>query len=173
MVARTWTTLVALLLATALLAGCTNKDDAGDGGDDGNGTGNGGGNGGAGNGTATPEDFNLTDSGSINGPFAQTWDLVVENVGFTRATVHFALTGAQAGAPPTARVNLVLRDPDGAAVMSSTLGLGGSGNAVDWTLTPAELPVAGTYTLAAVADSATPLPSAGLANYELAVLVTY
>lgn len=164
--------LLAIALVFVLFAGCTNKDGDADPGADNNGT-TGGGGGGAGNDLTTPSDFNLSDSGQIAGPFSQSWPIEVENVAFRSATVHFALSGAQAGAPPTARVNLALTDPDGAVVMSATIGLGGSGDSVDWTLTAAELATAGTYTLAAVADDSSPLPSAGLASWEMAVLVTY
>lgn len=170
MAARTWTILACALLATSLVAGCTNKDDPAD--DGTNETGGNGGTGGPPANASTPTDFNLTDSGAISGPFSQTWAIEVENVAFSSAMIHFALSGVQGGAPPTARVNLALTDPEGAEVMSATLGLGGAAS-VDWTLTAAELPVPGTYTLAAVADATTPLPSAGLANYELAATITY
>lgn len=171
--------LLVLLVATALVAGCTkpgadDPDDGTNGTPGGNG-GTGGTGGSGGSGTATPEDFNLTDSGSIQGPFSRSWDIEVENVGFTNAMIHFTLTGVQAGAPPTARVNLVLADPDGATVLSGVAGVGGDGDAIEWTLTPAELPMAGTYVLTATAGSDTPapVPSVGLANFDLLAMVEY
>ncbi|HUR68883.1 MAG TPA: hypothetical protein VM370_06520 [Candidatus Thermoplasmatota archaeon] len=168
MVRRSWVLFATLLLATALVSGCTKKgEDATPTPTTPTGSG--------GNGTASANisDFNITESGPIVGPFSQSWSIEVENVAFTSAMIHFALTGAQAGAPPTAHVNLQLIDPDGNEVISDTLGLGGSGNAVDWSFTSADLPAPGTYTLQAVAGSQAPLPSVGLANYELSAMVMY
>lgn len=166
--------LLVLLLSMALLAGCTNKGDDGAPGDNNTpGSGGTGGTGGPGAGTADVQDFNLTDSGAIQGPFTKQWDVEVANVGFTNAMVHFALTGAQAGAPPTARVNLVLLDPEGGVVKSAVAGLGGSGDTIEWTFTAADLSTAGTYTLQATAGDQAPLPSVGIANYDLMVMVEY
>lgn len=164
--------LVGLLLAiAAAMAGCTDKDDgATDGTDDTGGTGGTGGNRTT---PATPEPFVLEDSGAIAGPFSKAWGIEVENVAFTSAMIHFALSGAQAGAPPTARVNLELQDPEGAIIKSAVLGLGGEGDMVEWTLTPVDLPAAGTYSLVATSGGDAPLPSVGIANYELAASVTY
>lgn len=167
---RTWTILTALLLASAALAGCTSKDDGDDGAADGS-TPDAGGSG-PGNGTATVEDFLLEDAGMIQGPFQESWDVVVENVAFRSALVEFALQGVQAGAPPAARVQLVLSDPDGAPVKTATLGIGGEGDSVSWTLTNAEIQAAGTYTLQATAQQG-PVPSGGVAQYTLHAVVDY
>jgi hypothetical protein len=165
---RTWA-LAAILLLASVLAGCTNADDGAGDGTPTPGPGNGGGDGA----TAPPADFLIEDAGAITGPFDETWDVVVANVAYDSASIHFELAGLQAGAPPTARVNLELADPDGSVVKSATLGVGGSGNAVTWELTPADTPTAGTYTLRAVAGSDAPLPSAGFATWALHAQVTY
>lgn len=177
--ARRWILLATLVLAAALVAGCTNKGTPTPVGNDTNTTPGvtptkpGGGT--TINGTK-PADTNVTDSGAISGPFSKTWDIAVPNVGFKSAEIQFTLTGAQAGAPVTARVNLQLTDKDGKVVKSDTVGLGGSGDSVDWKLTVAELPAAGTYTLAAVAGAGpapAPVPSVGVANYALTAMVMY
>lgn len=172
MAVRTWALLATFLLAFAALAGCTKSDE----GDDGapmptNPTdGSGGSDGGS---AAAPEDFLLEDGGDIQGPFSQSWSIEVENVAYSMAMIHFELAGLEAGAPPTARVNLQLADPDGNVVKGAVLGLGGEGNAASWELTPAETPVPGTYVLSAVSGSDAPLPSLGLASYTLHAEVTY
>lgn len=171
MAARAWALVATLLFASAALAGCT-KPDAGDdgapttptlptGGSDGGGTG------------ATPEDFLLDDGGTIQGPFSQSWNIEISNVAYSMAMVHFELAGLEAGAPPTARVNLQLADPDGNVVKSAIVGVGGDGNAASWDLTPAETPVPGTYVLSAVAGSDAPVPSLGLATWSLHAEVMY
>ena len=171
MPARTWALLGTLLVAT-LAAGCTKGgDDPGSGGTptpaDGGTTPTPGGN------ATTPDDFTLEDSGAFQGPFQQTWDIPVENVAYTAATIQFELAGVQAGAPPTARVNLQLADPEGNIVKSTTLGVGGSGNSAAWDLTPADTPTPGTYTLSAVSGSDLPLPSGGVATWTLLAQITY
>lgn len=171
MAARAWALVATLLLASAALAGCTKPDAVEDdtpttptiptGGSGGESPG------------ATPEDFLLDDGGTIQGPFSQSWNVEIANVAYSMALVHFELAGLEAGAPPTARVNLQLADPDGNVVKSGVVGVGGDGNAASWDLTPAETPVPGTYVLSAVAGSDLPVPSLGLATWTLHAEVMY
>lgn len=114
------------------------------------------------------------DDGDIRGAFDKSWDIEAPRVGARGLTVLFNLTGVEAGAPPTATVTLRLVDPDGAPVRTATLGVGGDGNALAWTLQGTEM-MAGTYTLTAQAPAPGPgsLPSAGLAQYDLYAYAEY
>lgn len=183
MTLRTWT-LAALLLTTALAAGCTSTDD------------------GAapapspsnpGAGSAAPSPSNpgsgantppiaqprpspvpVTDSGDIQGAFDRAWEIRVPQVGARGMTIDFALAGIEAGAPPTARVELRLLDPNGAEVKRGVAGVGGDGDVVSWKLTGAEVATPGAYVLTAQASpEAGALPSAGLAKYQLYALAEY
>lgn len=178
--------LVALALPAALLAGCTSNDDGGDAG-----TPPPAGSGGdadapgasrPGNGAANPPHAAhaepVEDAGDIAGPFEKTWNLDVASVAFREARVDFALAGAQAGAPPTARVQLSLLDPNGAVVKTESVGLGAPADSLSWTLRAADLPAPGTYVLQATATPSADagpgaLPSAGLAKYTLHAEVMY
>lgn len=183
---RRWSIVAALMLAFAVLAaGCVKKDDPGDGattststpptGTTGgttpptsNGTTSGGGN--------TPPPTVVADKGTFQGEFKKDWPIAVAAVSPKATTITFNLTGVQAGAPPTARVVLQFLDPEGKAIKSATLGLGGSGNNVAWTFGPADVALAGEYKVRATADATVPgpgLPSGGAANYELNALVEY
>lgn len=125
----------------------------------------------------------VEDAGAIQGPFDKTWAIDVPRVGATGMSLVFSLAGVEAGAPVTARVNLVLADPDGAPIKTAVVGLGGEADSVSWMLTPSEVARAGTYSLQATAGDPTggqapaPLPvgvpSGGLANFGLYAQVEY
>lgn len=117
----------------------------------------------------------VADKGAIQGPFAKKWTLTLPQVGVREMNVDFKLTGAQAGAPPTARLVLKLVGPEGEVLKSATVGLGGSANQVAWALSGADVPMAGDYVLEATSESAQghALPSGGLGNYELAMGAQY
>lgn len=178
--------LVASLVVLAALAGCV-KDDATPPADGGTtpvtstptpttpGTGGGGGSGGN---VQNPPP--VTDKGSIQGPFDKSWTVPVPAVSPKAVTVVFNLTGVQAGAPPTASVFLAFKDPDGKTIKSAALGVGGSGNSVNWGFTAADILLTGDYKLVASANptpggapAPTPLPSGGLANYDMSATVEY
>lgn len=117
----------------------------------------------------------VTASGQIAGPFEEEWAIPVPAVSPRAMTIQFNLTGAQPGAPVTASVFLVLKDPQGATVKSANLGLGGSGDKVDWAFSAADVTATGDYKLQATArsDLPQPVPSGGVANYQLTATVTY
>lgn len=181
---RRWSILALLLAAAVLTAGCT-KGDGGDGGQATTST--------PPTGTTTttpttptgnatppprPSPAPVTDSGPIQGQFEKSWTLTVSQVSPRAVTVLFNLTGAQAGAPPTARVHLQFIGPDGAVVTSANIGLGEAGNAVGWTFGPADVPATGDYVVRATASpSPAPggpgLPSGGVGNYQFFGLVEY
>lgn len=119
----------------------------------------------------------VTAKGAIQGPFDMTWKINVPQVSPKDLIVNFNLTGAQPGAPPTASVYLVLSGPDSKAIKTATIGLGGSGDKVAWTL-GSEAAAIGDYTLKATTQPApgpapTGLPSGGVANYDLFMGVDY
>lgn len=117
----------------------------------------------------------LQDAGDVAGPFEKAWNLEVASVAFREAHVEFSLAGAQAGAPPTARVELALVDPQGNVLKKESVGLGADADALSWTLRAADLPAAGTYVLKATSApaGAGSLPSAGFAKYTLHAEVLY
>lgn len=182
MAARKWTLLAALLVVGAALAGCTSPSDspapkqpqaqppAGEQ-----------------PGPADPPAAQpakpapapkvepVYDSGAIQGSFEKAWTLDVPTMGFRSADVAFVLTGAQPGAPPTARVYLAFLDPDGKEIKSAILGLGGAANEVTWSFPNGDMPRAGAYRIVATAEPQddAALPSVGFANYELAAQVNY
>lgn len=157
--------LVALLLAALLLAGCTG-DDAPPA-DDGAAPPPGG-SGGPSRGAPqpAPQATPVSESGDVSGPFEGAWTIVVPSVGARGLVVDFNLTGAQAGAPPTARVELTLLGPDGAVLETAVAGLGGAADAVHWRLGPSAVAQPGDYVLQAKAAPGD-LPSGGLARYSL------
>lgn len=183
---RRWPILAALLVAALATAGCAKEEDMPPG-DDGttttttpptggattttpptNGTG-----GGA---TPPPAQKPVEDAGTINGPFDKSWTIPVPQVSPKVVTVLFNLTGAQAGAPATARVHLDFVSPDGTVLKSAVVGLGESPS-VAWAFQPADIPTAGDYVVKASAapspGGAPGLPSGGVANYQLYALVEY
>lgn len=180
--------LAALALPATLLAGCTSNNDGG-GNDDSsnappadrnNGNGAPGNGAGVGSRPSQPRAEPVQDAGDVAGPFEKAWNLEVASVAFREAHVQFSLAGAQAGAPPTARVQLSLLDPNGALVKTESVGLGAPGDSLSWTLRAADMPAPGTYVLKATATpdaNASPgpgvLPSAGLAKYTLHAEVLY
>lgn len=177
-------TLLVLLLAAAMLtAGCTGDDGDGAGGDGGNTTPTGGtttpptGNGTTPGGGGAPSTAPITDAGAVQGPFEKSWTLAVPQVSPRMVTVLFNLTGAQAGVPPTARVHLEFLSPEGQALKSTDVGLGGSGEAVAWTFGPADVPTPGDYVVRASASPPAPgapgLPSGGVGNYQFYAHVEY
>lgn len=117
----------------------------------------------------------VQDAGDIAGPFAKAWNVDVASVAFREVRVDFALAGAQAGAPPTARVELALLDPAGNVVKTQAVGLGADVDSLSWTLRAADMPAPGTYVLQATSSQAAPagLPSGGLAKYTLHAEVLY
>lgn len=129
--------------------------------------------------TTTPPparaDVVVTDAGAVQGPFEKSWTLDVPDAGYQAALIQFNLTGAQAGAPVTARVYLSVSGPDGTPLKSGTVGLGG-GNALEYAFSPGELP-AGSYTVSAMAEpqqgGVPGVPSFGIGNYELYAIVDY
>lgn len=178
---RLRSSLAMLLAAAALTAGCTSDDEPGDGTTTTSPP--------TGTTTATPPPGGnttpppgpapqpVTDAGSIAGPFEKSWTITVPRLSPRAVTVNFNLTGAQAGAPPTAKVYLEFASPDGAVLKSTSVGLGGSGDSVAWSFTAADIAVTGDYVLRASASppaaGAPGLPSGGVANYELYALVEY
>lgn len=182
---RRWPILAALLVAALATAGCAKEEDTPPG-DDGTTTtttpptggvttttpptnGTGGGN-------PPPAQAPIEDSGAVNGPFDKSWTIPVPQVSPKVVTVLFNLTGAQPGAPVTARVHLDFVSPDGTVLKSAVVGLGESPS-VAWAFQPADIPTAGDYVLKASAASpgagAPGLPSGGVANYQLYALVEY
>jgi hypothetical protein len=179
--------LVLLVVASAIAAGCIKKEDTNpppsttppSGGSPptgttptptDNGTGTGGG-------TPPPQTQPVKDSGQIQGQFEKSWTLTVPVVAPRDVVVLFNLTGAQAGAPPTAQVYLTFSDPNGKMLKSATIGLNGPAN-VQWAFTAADITATGSYTLKATSQPATAplpqgLPSGGLANYDLFAKVDY
>lgn len=189
--ARTWSLLAALLLATAALAGCTGSTDdppaasppADDGGSD---APSGSPGGSAPGGSAEPPASSqpappavepVEATGKIEGPFEKEWTLDVPTMGFKQADLTFRLTGVEAGAPPTARVYLAFLNPDGTEVKHAIVGLSGAGDEVTWTFGNADMLQAGEYKIKVTAEptpaGAGALPSFGLAQYELHAAVHY
>lgn len=181
MAPRKWTLLTTLLVLGALLAGCTSSDPAPQAPQ-----------------PQPPEDDApaqqppasapreskpapkpavrpVHDSGAISGPFEKTWTLDVPTMGFSTADVSFVLTGAQPGAPPTARIYLAFLDPEGKEIKSALVGLGGAGDEVTWSFPNGDMPRAGAYSIVAKAQpqDGPGMPSVGFANYELAAQVNY
>lgn len=122
---------------------------------------------------APPQDVELADAGEIAGTFERTWDIKVENVAFQRVDVRFSVAGVQDGAPPTARVHLTLRDPDGLLVKEGSVGLGAPSNGLAWAFSTGQLLTPGSYQLKATTAHEAPLPSAGFATYSFAAHVDY
>ncbi|HEX2022474.1 MAG TPA: hypothetical protein VHH36_07160, partial [Candidatus Thermoplasmatota archaeon] len=108
----------------------------------------------------------VADAGEVAGAFSDSWKIHVPDASVGGLLVHFNLTGAQAGLPPTARLFVVFRDPAGGLMGQATLGLGGDGDAVHWRYGPSSVIQAGDYVLEATAAD-TGLPSGGLARYEV------
>lgn len=177
---RSWPLVTLLVLASVTLAGCTSPDEPaapspmpGDGAPPAPGPAPGG------NApqapAAKPNVQPVTDTGTIQGTFEKSWTLEIPKVGFRDVTVSFSLKGVEESAPPTARVQLALLDAQGALVKTGLVGLGAE-NALEWALTPADLPAAGTYTLQATSQADAPggaLPSLGLAKYDLYAMPNY
>lgn len=172
---RLRTPLVALLLVATVLAGCTAPENAPEA-DPAPSRPGPKGPAGAAPGHPTDHAAPVEDAGDIAGPFQKTWDLHVASVAFREAHVEFALAGAQPGAPPTARVQFSLLDPEGNVVKTALVGLGGDSDTLSWTLRAADLPAPGTYTLQAVngvSADPTSLATPGLAKYTLHAQVLY
>jgi hypothetical protein len=181
---RRWSSLAFLLAAAVLTAGCTK--DEGDGQPTTSTPPTGGTTTtppttpGGGNSTTPPpaSPAPVTDAGAIQGEFTKSWTLTVPALSPRAVTVLFNLTGAQAGAPPTAKVHMEFVAPDGSVLKSTDVGLGGSGNAVSWTFGPADVQATGDYVVRATA-AASPvpggpgLPSGGIANYDFYGAVEY
>lgn len=185
MLHRSWA-LLATLLLPALLAGCTGDEPPAMEPDETPPAG------GSGSGATPPADGSggsatppapavkpttkpVEANGEIAGPFEESWDLAVPAANPRQAVVAFALAGMQEGAPPTARVNIGLYDPEGTLLKSETLGLGGTADSLSWTLGAADLPAAGTYSIRASSQPETGglVPSAGFAKFTLYALVEY
>jgi hypothetical protein len=121
-----------------------------------------------------PSGFTIKDAGDVQGTFDRAWKLHVASVGFRDALVDFNLTGLQDGAPPTARIHLSLQDANGKELKAQSIGVGADGNNAQWTLSPANLPAAGDYTLHATSEPGpVSLPSGGLAHFNLYAALTY
>lgn len=134
------------------------------------------------NGTATPpvtpSPAPVSDKGAIQGQFEKSWTIDVPAISPKNVAINFNLTGAQAGAPVTAHVTLVLTGPDNAVLKTAQLGLGGDGDKVAWTLSAGDIGSAGPLTLKATtgASPGGPLPgvpSGGVGNYDLYAYVEY
>lgn len=116
----------------------------------------------------------VADAGDIRGPFEEAWEVGVPQVGASGLHVAFNLTGTQPGAPPTARVRLVMLAPDGAELASALVGLGAGTDRIQWSFGPAEVAQPGAYLLkAAVVEEAVGLPSGGLARYAIYAYAEY
>jgi hypothetical protein len=124
----------------------------------------------------TPTSTHVSDKGSIQGTFEHAWAIAVPAISPKDFTVDFALASAEAGAPVTAIVTLVLTDPDGKLVKTETIGLGQPHESVAWSLAPGDVMKTGDWKLKATAQAPAGtegIPSAGVAAWTLAAAVDY
>lgn len=119
-----------------------------------------------------PEDVRVRDEGDVRGAFDAAWSFPVASNTFHAFTVTFNLTGAEGTPAPLARVHVRLVDADGHEVRAALAGAGGEPS-IEWNITVEDVVSRGEWRVEAFTPEDDPAPSAGAAEYALAVDIAY